>query len=226
MSFGFLSNTRQVLAYMLISCKYWPSGCSPNSLRLPSLPSSFPLFRPPSLGSLPETHQLPKANSEIVSARYHLRPSPVPSYTHQGIVGSVQLLRVGGTSVPLDSSRPEGRQHRSYRFTCSANNCSDIPLLNRDKGLRECLIREVPLIIARVLRAEHLSIFPSGMLYLCEGLSTFKKKKKIHALWRRNILRTSNVVSLAIPYAHRGRLNAVPAPFGKNNPLLELVRTP
>lgn len=114
-----------------------------HSVFPPSLPSSFPLFCPPSLGSLPETHQLPQANSEIVSARYRLRPSPVPSYTHQGIVGSVQLLRVGGTSVPLDSSRPEGRPHRSYRFTCSANNCSDIPPLNRDKGLRECLIREL-----------------------------------------------------------------------------------
>ncbi|KAG7317951.1 hypothetical protein KOW79_018986 [Hemibagrus wyckioides] len=103
----------------------------------PSLPPSFPLIHPPSLGSLPETHILPKASHEIVSARYRLQPSPVPSYTHQGIVGSVQLLRVGGTSVPWDSSRPEGRLHHGYRFTCSANNCSDIPPLNGDKELAQ-----------------------------------------------------------------------------------------
>lgn len=82
-------------------------------------------------------HQLPKANGEIVSTRYRLRPSPVPSYTHQGIVGSVQLLRVGGTSVPWDSSHPEGRPHHSYHFTYSANNCSDIPPLNGDKELTQ-----------------------------------------------------------------------------------------
>ncbi|GAA6103759.1 uncharacterized [Tachysurus ichikawai] len=102
-----------------------------------SLPPSFPLFHPPSLGSLPETHQLPKASDEIVSTRYRLQPSPVPSYTHKGIVGSVQLLRVGGTSVPWDSSRPEGRLHHGYHFTCSANNCSDIPPLNGDKELAQ-----------------------------------------------------------------------------------------
>lgn len=54
-------------------------------------------------------------------------------------MGIVQLLRVGGTSVPWDSSRPEGLPCHSYRFTCSANNCSDIPPLNGDKELAQAV---------------------------------------------------------------------------------------
>lgn len=223
MSFGFLSNTRQVLAYMLISCKYWPSGCSPNSLSLPSLPHSPSSTLPPSLGSLPEMHQLPEASGEIISMRYRLLPSPVPSYTHQGIVGSVQLLQVGGTSVPWDSSRPEGCPRHSYHFTCSANNCSDIPPLNGDKeltcaGLSDQRSNAVNSTSIKGQAPLYFSIW-HALLMWC--VKYFQKTCITETEYIKN---KHHLVSNTI--CTRWRLNTVLVAFEKNIPLPELVEMP
>lgn len=193
----------------------------------PSLPPSFPLIHPPSLGSLPETHILPKASHEIVSARYRLQPSPVPSYTHQGIVGSVQLLRVGGTSVPWDSSRSEGRPRHGYHFTCSANNCSDIPPLNGDKELAQA----AGLSDQRRGAVNSTSIKGHAPLYFSIW----------HALLMRRVKYFQKTCIMEMEYIkneHRlvsdtictwWRLNTVPAAWGKkkkNIPLPELVEMP
>ncbi len=47
--------------------------------------------------------RVPITSGEAVYPKHYLLSSSCPSYSHQGIVGRVQLLRVGGTSVPRDS---------------------------------------------------------------------------------------------------------------------------
>lgn len=98
-----------------------PIHYSPSPLLPVSLPKTLPLpwlqVKAPSF---------PDADWEMVK---HKVPSPsccAPSYSHQGIVGRIQLLRVGGTSVPWDKQCPRGQQALRLSFHAHANNHSDI----------------------------------------------------------------------------------------------------
>lgn len=76
---------------------------SHSALKFDQLKSLRPL-RP-----CPICTRVPITSRKAAYPQHYLLSSSCPSYSHQGIVGRVQLLRVGGTSVPRDSPCPGGQ---------------------------------------------------------------------------------------------------------------------
>lgn len=93
---------------------FTPSPLSPLRLRKAPPPHLHHANHPPPPFPLPPS-ALPPPTWELVRCGVVFKSTASPTVSHKATVGRVQLLRVGGTSVPRDRRRgPHRHRHRRH----------------------------------------------------------------------------------------------------------------